>query len=51
MLEKHYNMEVAMETTKHSSCDVVSQAKKTFDIYDCLEMFAGTETLGEDDAW
>lgn len=50
MFEKHYNMDAAMEFSKHSSCDAVSQAK-TFDIYDCMELFAETETLGEEDAW
>ena len=51
LLEKHYNMDTAMECGKHSSCDAISHAKKMFDIYDCMELFAETETLGEDDAW
>lgn len=50
-MDKHYDLTVALSTTRHSSCDEASQVKKTFDIYDCLDMFVVTETLGKEDAW
>ena len=50
VMDNHYNLTVALATARHSSCDEASQVKM-FDIYDCLDMFVVTETLGREDAW
>ena len=40
-----------METSNHSSCEEVSPSKKSFDIYDCMDLFSVEETLGEENKW
>ena len=47
----HYDVDAAMQIINHPSCEEVVQTKKTFDIYDCMDLFVETETLGRDDAW